>query len=96
MNVIQTDENILVIRTSYRKKEILFSAAAVVITSILVLLFTWVRWEMRAGFMVLVVVTVIVNISDEEECTVDKKKGTLKIKRFGPFSETRVLSYSPP
>jgi len=91
MKVETRDATTLVIRTSHRQKEILFSLLAVSITSIVVLLIYGLPWWMRLGFVACVVCVACVNLSDVEECTVDVQKGWVAIKRKGPLSGERVF-----
>lgn len=87
---VTTDTNIMVLRTSHRKKEILFSLAAVGITFLIMLIFYGLSWILRLSFVGLVAVTAAVNISDEEECIIDKKKESISIRRWGPLTGERV------
>lgn len=90
---VTTNENTMVLCTSHRKKEILFSLSAIGATILIMFLFYGISWTMRIGFIGLVTVTAAVNISDEEECVIDKKKGDVTIRRWGPLSGERVCYF---
>jgi len=93
MKVTDDDESILVISTSHRWRELAFLIGSVLLTSSVVLLLP-ISLLTRAAFVVIVAIVAAVNVSDDEECKIDKKKGSIVIRKFGPFVGERVYQKS--
>jgi len=86
---IKTGTDLLVITTSYKWEELTFLVGILALSLAVSQLFSLSPF-LQIAFVALVIAGALLNVSGSEECTIDKKKGWVVIRKFGPFYGEKI------